>query len=155
MKKLCLLTVLLFAVSLLAQQEGKMGKGAASLEKIKQWERLKIIEVLDLDEDTAVKFFARRNEHEQKVRNNIEERNKVIKEISQAIRKGIKFTDEESLDKLEILQNSEVSIIKMRETFINSLSDILTPQQILRLMLFEHHFRNEIRQKLIEKRRAE
>ena len=32
-------------------------------DKIRELEKIKLIEILDLDEETTLKFFARRNEH--------------------------------------------------------------------------------------------
>jgi hypothetical protein len=157
MKKVLLLNVLvlLLATFVFAQTERRPDPGMPPLEKIQQWEKMKLIEVLDLDEGTAIKFFARRNEYEQKIKESVEERNKQIREISNEIRKGTKFNDSDCLEKLNTILNSETSIIKNREAFLKSLTDILSPQQILKLAVFEHHFRNEIRQKLIEKRKGD
>lgn len=121
--------------------------------KIEQLEQLKLIEVLDLDEETSVRFFARRNEHQKE----IESMEKRSSDLFYQLEKSLKSDkgDTESEQKkivAELLDNKEKIELK-RKQFILSLSDMLTTQQISKYVLFEKRFKEELRKILLQKRR--
>jgi hypothetical protein len=62
-------------------------------ERMEQLEKIKLLEVLDLDEETSVRFFARRNEFKEEHHKVMEERQALIFEMEQALRNE-KSTDE-------------------------------------------------------------
>ena len=73
-----------FIVSINAQQERHRWKN--EIDKYEQLEKVKLIEVLNLDEETTLKFFARRNESKSKMREINDELHKLMDKGGDRIR---------------------------------------------------------------------
>jgi Spy/CpxP family protein refolding chaperone len=144
-----ILTVLLSINSSTAQNFGK--KERKRMNRIDQLERVKLIETLNLTEEQSIRFFARRNEH----RKEIESIEKKIDDQLQELESLLNSSEnkESSLKKLneEILANRE-KIEAKRKQFIYSLNDILTTEQISKLLLFERRFREQIKDLILKRK---
>jgi len=121
-------------------------------EKLEQLEKIKLIESLDMDEDTSIRFFARRNESKRE----IQELEKKTDDIIFELEKSFNTEDKNQVEKQkqlisEMLKNRE-SIELKRNQFINSLGDILSTEQIAKLIVFEKKFRDEIRNVLFDRK---
>lgn len=150
MKKFIILFLLsTLTVSIAQNEEGKHHKRFSK--KFKELEKIKLIETLNLDEETTLRFFARRNSAKNKIESLLEDSKLNYKNIEEEIsqQNGLQNFDELLLNKHTI----EKQIIEEREKFINSLNDILTKEQILKFVLFERKFKMDIRDLLIEKGR--
>lgn len=145
----CFLITILFFSNLNAQEFRRQDR--QGMHRVEQLERLKLIETVNISEEQAIRFFARRNEH----RKEIESIEKKIDESMEEIDKILKSGEikESTLKKLneEILVNRE-KIEAKRKQFILSLNDILTTEQISKLLLFERRFREEIRDLILKRR---
>jgi hypothetical protein len=128
-------------------------KGSKPLEKIEQWEKSKLIDLLKMNEENSVRFFARRNEHQDKMKEILDQRDQFMKELTKEFEEGAKHNDNAYREKLNNLLSFDLRLMKEKESFLRSLNDILTTQQILKLSVFELKFRKEIREKLIERDR--
>lgn len=110
--------------------------------KIEQLEKIKLIEALDMDEQTTLKFFARRNE----MRDRVDELNDSLDTITDNLE--TKFSNKDESGYKELV-SKYLSIQKQigaeHHKFISSLYDILTNEQIAKLIVFEKRFREEIR----------
>lgn len=122
------------------------------MHRIEQLERVKLIESLNLSEEQAVRFFARRNDHRREIESLNDKIDQSMEEIDRIINSG--DVKESTLKKLneEILSYRE-KIESKRKQFILSLNDILTTEQISKLLLFERRFHEEIRALIIQKRK--
>jgi len=118
--------------------------------QIRQLEQLKLIEVLDLDEETSVRFFARRNKYLDNVAKFQKKRNRLVNELERKIEDGEKYNAKEYREKLETL---EKKILQEKINFFNSLDDILTNEQLGKLIVFQKRFRREIMREMMKKRR--
>jgi transposase-like protein len=135
------------------QRSDKPMHGPKPIEKIEQWEKAKLIELLNLNEENSVRFFARRNEHQNKMKDIIDQRDQFMKDLTRELQEGTKQNDNTYRDKLNNLISFDSRLMKERESFLRSLNDLLTPQQILKLSVYEIKFRKEIREKLMERGR--
>ena len=118
-------------------------------EKIEQLEKIKLIEALDMDEQTTLKFFARRNDS----RNRIDQLNDSLDSIvSNLESKFSKRDDQGYKDLVNKYLSIEKQIAAEHAQFINSLYDILTNEQVAKLIVFEKRFREEIRHLLLRGR---
>lgn len=152
MKKIFLL-LFLFSIllsTLFSQERMRQGKDQRPLQRIEQWEKIKLIDVLNLNEDTAIRFFTRRHENQKKMKEILDQRDDAIKSIEDEIKNGNQ-NDAAYKDKVNALLSLENNIRKERENFIRSLSDLLSPMQIAKLVVFEHRFRKEVRETLMRK----
>src|SRR3989304_343947 len=142
--------IILLSVFANAQQHRNFGRGGMS--RIEELEKIKLIEALNMDEQTTLKFFSRRTEYQNKIKTLNKNGDEQLDKLSDYINtNGNKNTDELKNIINNYLSTTE-SIIKERTKFINSLSDILTYEQISKLLVFEKKFRDEIRGILFRER---
>ena len=67
MKSLITLTLLLIFSMVSAQNRPDRQHHRKFSDRFEELEKLKLLEILDLDEETAIKFFSRRNEMKKKI----------------------------------------------------------------------------------------
>ncbi len=149
MKLLLLFTIILFFQNVNAQEMRR--KEWQRMPRVEQLERIKLIESVDMTEDQSLRFFARRNEHRKEIEALEKRIDETMEEIDKILNSG--EIKESVLKKLneEILTNRE-KIETKRKQFILSLNDILSTEQISKLLLFERRFREEIRDLIIKRR---
>lgn len=150
MKNLIVISLLLlFSFPVLSQEhrERRMMDN-----KIEQLEKVKLIESLNLNEEQSVRFFARRNEHRKEIE-------KLELRADEIIRDLEKLTDEQNdrnIAEQKRLLNEfldiRVQIENKRKQFILSLNDILSPEQVSKLIVFEKRFKDEIRKILMKRK---
>lgn len=125
-----------------------------ALKKIEQLEKSKLIELLNMDENTSIRFFAKRNEHFQKVKALFDERARIINELKNTLdeNKGNDVFYKEQINKLLDIENR---MSAEKENYYKSLSSILNPKQMAKLAVFEFMFRKELTHSMIKKMRKE
>jgi hypothetical protein len=143
------LILLLFPVFLSAQDDGGERRPFKKLEKLEQ---IKLIEALKMNEETSVRFFARQQESKKKIR----EYDKQSRDCLLKMKKILDEKPDKNCSDLKKLSDEYMKLLvkmqKERMSFINSLSDILSTEQIARLILFEKNFREEIRNLLFNEK---
>lgn len=148
----CFLLLLIFlSGNLLAQREKWHDEDAKA--KFEQLEKIKLIETLEMDEETTLRFFARRTEHKKQqdeIQKNIQE---MIDNLDVIFKSGRAVTVEEIKADINEINNLQIQLDKNRVDFINSLSDILSYEQIAKLLVFEKRFRNEVRKLIMKERK--
>jgi len=148
---LSLLTLIMLSTTLFAQR-GKWQDEEAR-EKFEQLEKIKLIETLEMDEETTLRFFARRSEHKKQqddIQENIRQK---IDNLDVIFKSGRVATADEIKSDINEINNLQLQFDKGRVDFVNSLSDILSYEQIAKLIIFEKRFRNEVRKLLIKERK--
>ena len=110
-----------------------------------------MLEILELDEETTLKFFTRRNKNKKNMKELLNEGEGIYEKMEEAISKegNVKEYDLLIEDALMI----EKKMINEKSNFLNSLTDILTKEKILKLVLFERNFKRDVRDLLIERGR--
>jgi Spy/CpxP family protein refolding chaperone len=157
MKQLLLVVTLffVFAVTAVAQdlgKEEKTHKRRAPMKKIEELEKIKLLDVLSLDEATSIKLFTRRNQDRTKIWDYEDKINNVLQNIESEVKKG----NDKDVNKIQKLNedycNLSMEVEKEKLNFLKSLSDILTPEQVGKYIVFERKFRDEIRDLLMKER---
>jgi Spy/CpxP family protein refolding chaperone len=122
------------------------------MKKIEELEKVKLLDILNMDEATSLKFFSSRDQSREKIFNNEDKNIEILNKIESEGKKG-KDKDANKIQKLndEYIHTS-IEIEKERMNFLRSLNDILTPEQIGKYIVFEKRFREEIRDLLIKER---
>lgn len=139
-KEFILLLVIILIPAVILAQGRRERKGPR--EKIEQLEKIKLIDALNMDEQTTLKFFARRNEF----RNKMDSLNDSLDTIVDVLES--KFPDGTESDYKSLVNkylNIEKQIATEHTQFISSLYDILSTEQVAKLIVFEKRFREEIR----------
>lgn len=132
--------IIIISVTSFAQPMGKM----RPFQKMEELKKIKLIEILEMNEETSLKFFTRRSEHMKRIELLNESGRIKIDQIDEMI-KSRKDKNDPALKKSidEYLQNQE-NIIRERQSFFKTVSDILTTEQLAKLVVFEERFRNEV-----------
>ena len=147
-----LITLLFFSVSSVCAQ-GHHGRGDEVKEKIEQLEKIKLIEVLHMDEETTLRFFARRTEHRtqmEELHNKLKEKIDYLDVLLKSDRMLLEGDLKAAID--EVLDLKE-EIVRKKIEYINSLDDILTYDQIAMLLVFEDKFRQELQRIIFRERK--
>ena len=142
---LIFLSSMIFAQPHSKKRNNEFGKRFEDLEKIK------LLEILDLDEESAIKFFSRRNEY----KNRLKEIKSESEELLLVMEKALET--EENNDQFSSYINNSLEIERKfmleKSNFYKSVEDILSQEQIVKLILFERKFKRDIRDLLIERGR--
>jgi hypothetical protein len=146
---------IIFAAAVLPQdmKHGQgMGRRRAPMKKIEELEKIKLLDVLNLDEATSAKLFTRRNQNRTKIWDLEDKINDNLQNIESEVKKG-KDADGNKIQKMnEIYMNLSMEVEKEKLSFLRSLPDILTQEQIGKYIVFERKFREEIRDLLMKER---
>ncbi|MFC2083978.1 hypothetical protein ACFLS9_02885 [Bacteroidota bacterium] len=137
---------------LFAQERDFLRRREMAQNKLEELEKIKIIEILDMDEETTLRFFSRRETHLEQQKKLIEERNDEIEQLEDKIR-AEEFEEEFYKEKIEIILDFEQKAFAARKEFLTSLSDILTTEQIAKLIVFEIKFKREVREAFFRRHR--
>jgi hypothetical protein len=121
-------------------------------DKLEQLEKIKLIETLDLDEETSIRFFARRNDSRKEIQDLERKADDIIFELEKSFSSSDKNQDEKYKKLISEMLKIRESIESKRNQFIKSLDDILTTEQIAKLIVFEKKFRDEIRNVLFDRK---
>lgn len=118
--------------------------GGKARERMEQFEKIRLLEILDLDEDVAVKFFTRKDKHRDRMSEIMKKRNQLMKKLYKETSEGNK---EETYYKQKISEVLEIEseLAQERKNFVDSLWDLLTAEQIAMVVTFESQFRSEVR----------
>ncbi len=141
----------LFVVSLLVcsnvvrSQPRMPGPGMEGrMERLQQFKKLRLIEVLNLNEEESIKFFARYNKFEEELRDLEQQRNGILDNLETLIRREEK---EEAYKKdFDDLLALGQKLSDARVRFYNDARGMLTPKQVAKLLVFERNFNRDLRE---------
>ncbi|MCH7516957.1 MAG: hypothetical protein IIB08_07540 [Bacteroidetes bacterium] len=122
-------------------------------DKLIQLENIKIIETLDMDEETTLRFFSRRNELHTKADNLTKRSDEIITQLEVIFKAGKVYTEAELRSLIVEANNIHTEIVQTKSEFINSLDDILTTEQIAKLIIFERRFKDELKRAMFKGRK--
>jgi hypothetical protein len=122
-------------------------------ERIEHFKKIRLIEMLDMKEEQSVRFFARLNEHDKAKRDLTKEKMDVLDKIERLVRNHAEGKEFQMLFPDVIASNEKILLEDQK--FFDSLSDILSPEQRGKYLLFERQFEREIREAMrdIQRRR--
>lgn len=150
MKKIIFLAVVLLLVSDLAYSQVVKPRKQRMENRIEKLEQMKLIESLVLDEETTLKFFARRSEHQNEMKTLQQKASDKLLQIEELMNKNV--SEQELQKKIAEYSLIENNIHNERSKFISTLNDILTAEQIAKLLIFEKKFKQEIKDVIIRER---
>ncbi len=142
--------LLLFPLVAFAQPPAPI-EGSRPFERIEQWKKIRLIEILDMKEDQSARFFARLNEHDTQRRELHKEKGEVLDRLDRLVRNRASAAELEKAIP-EVLAVDD-RIHDEQNKFLLSLGDILTVDQRAKLVLFERQFEKELRDAMREAQR--
>ena len=151
MKKILVPFFVVLFIPLVVFSQPMRHQDKGPMKKIEELEKIKLIDALGMNEETTLRFFARRAKFKSEQFKLYNEENELINKMENALQNG-KTSDTDLKNMINQYFDLENQIIKSKQKFINSLPDILTYQQISKLLVFEKRFREEIRNLLFRER---
>ncbi|CUS84106.1 hypothetical protein [Candidatus Kryptobacter tengchongensis] len=119
-------------------------------ERILEFKKVRLLEILKLDEQTSVKFLNKYTKFSNDIDAIEVERERVVNEIEAKLRKGDKDGYDRAIQELIDLGKKEY---ELRLNFYKELKEILTDQQIAQVIVFERNFRREFMEAVREMQR--
>jgi Spy/CpxP family protein refolding chaperone len=114
------------------------------MHRVEQFKKIRLMEVLKLDEDESIRFFNRYDKFEEEMRGLERERNKIIDDVDSLVKQdGKDAAYQKDFDELIALGQK---VADTRTHFYNEVRGILTPQQVAKLIVFERDFGRELRE---------
>jgi hypothetical protein len=125
--------------------------GGNPSERIEQWKKVRLIEILDMKEDQSVRFFARLNEHDALRRELVKAKGEALDRLDRMVRNRASAAE---LEKgIPEVFTADEKIREEQKRFFSSLGDVLTTEQRAKLLLFERQFEKELREAMREAQR--
>ncbi len=152
MKKLILLLIIIVSITVTLNAQRKHDRRHQVPDKILQLEKIKLIEILEMDEETTLKFFSRRSEFERKMDKIHKAINEELDKMEQTVNSD-NVQDEELKAAIEELNLMHQKLDENKSDFTNSLDDILSYEQIAKMILFERRFKEELRRAIFKDKR--
>ena len=153
MKIIYLTAVIVFGFVASISPQKKFGRDGEMRERMAQLEKIKLIEVMNMDEETTLRFFSRRADFIKKhdeMRDIIDGK---IDQLEATIKSARMVTDSELQNMINEIIELHTSLENKRAEFIRSLNDILSTEQIARYVVFEKRFKDELRKLLFHDRK--
>ncbi|MCH7974058.1 MAG: hypothetical protein IIA48_04760 [Bacteroidetes bacterium] len=147
-------TIILFLILLIipvSYSQNKMKMHKVRMNKLEQLERLKLIDVLDLDEETTLRFFVRQKELRNRMEEYKKEGVKLLTKMKYLINNDDKKDELKSTTDYYLALGEKIA--NKKTGFVKSLNDIFTEEQIAKLLIFEMKFREDIRGMLFKMRK--
>jgi gas vesicle protein len=152
MKSFYFIIALFIGISITSFAQPDRGKMKKQRSKIHQLEKIKLIEALNLDENTSIKFFVRRNDMQNETELLQDKSDDIMNKIGNTIDSNDKNIESVQKQLITELLNVRQKMDDIRNQFIDSLSDLLPTDKIARYLVFEQKFREEIRKILFDRR---
>ncbi len=126
-------------------------QGDRPSDRIENLRKVRLVEVLELKEDQSVRFLARMNDHDKARRDLMKERGDALDRLERLIRN--KADDGEFTKGFAEVAAIDDKLTTERRSFFAGLSDILTPTQRAKMLIFERRFEKELREAMREAQR--
>jgi len=147
--KLFLLCLLVVPVQLLAQPGPP--QDSRQFERIEQWKKVRLIEILEMKEDQSVRFFSRMSEHDRQRRELMHARGEALDKLERLVRNRAGSAELEKV--IPEVLDLDSRIREEQRNFFSGLGDILTVVQQAKFLLFERQFEKELREAMREVQR--
>ncbi|MCX7880315.1 MAG: hypothetical protein N2517_06615 [Ignavibacteria bacterium] len=141
--------ILVVFAFILALQEAFAQPAIRARERVSEFKKLKLLDILELDEKTSEKFLAKYNAQEKVVKEKHEKLQENMLDLEYLLRK--------KASKDEIAKQTQ-KVLDAQKDFANAMFDlqkeirgILDDIQFAKFILFENRFRTELQRMIIEK----
>ena len=149
---LTILSFFLLTQIISAQEHFPKGRWGIPGGKIAELEKIKLIEELQMDEETTLRFFSRRSLHFETQRKTEFRRDSLLTLLNNKIKEGDSKLN--YLMEIDKILDIDKELSDERLKFFKSLSNIFSHQQLAKLLIFEKNFRNEIRKQILRQGRG-
>ncbi|MBI5646044.1 MAG: hypothetical protein HY962_03865 [Ignavibacteriae bacterium] len=139
---LLLLPLTLILTANACAQDDEPG-GVNGRQRLEQYRHLKMIEALDLNEEQAIRLFAREKEFRASEKARAEQRQDILARL-RTLSKGTP-SEADVQKEITALTNIAAEMAAARRDYVLGLKDLLSTKQIAQLVVFEDTFMKEVR----------
>jgi hypothetical protein len=132
----------LICVTVAAQDVDAPVQGKAA-ERIEQFKKIRMMEVLGMDEQTSIRFFGRYDRNLDAMKTLRKQQLKALGEI-QSLRKS-RAADREYAKVVAELRSLEEQVNQTKSKYLDELKDVLTSKQLAEYLVFELRFQQNLR----------
>lgn len=139
---LVIISPLILSTDLIAQDQLPTRGHAA--ERIEQFKKVRLMEVLKMDEETSIRFFARYNKHVEILRTIQNDHNTLIDQLQSLTQSKANNSDIEQA--IKDIKLCEEKIVETRSQFLEELKEIISIKQVAEYVVFERNFNKNLRE---------
>jgi uncharacterized protein (DUF2342 family) len=132
----------MISTDLIAQDQPPTRGPAA--ERIEQFKKVRLMEVVKMDEETSVRFFARYNKYEETLRTIQKDHNALVDQLQDLTKSNANNSDIEQA--IKDIGMSEEKIAETRSKFLEELKGVLSLKQVAEYVVFERNFNKNLRE---------
>ncbi len=139
-------SLVLLAVALAFAQDDPPGPPmqGPGAQRVEQWKKVRLMEILKLDDETAIRFFNRYNKHQEDLRDVQRQREETLRRLESLRRSNAADAD---IDKaIQDLRSVEGKILETRDRFWKELRTVLNTKQFADYVFFESTFNRQLRE---------
>jgi hypothetical protein len=118
-------------------------------ERIMQLKKIKLLEILNLDEQGSQNFLVKYSSYEKKVEEKKVALDFAVEELETAVRK--KQSKDELSSKTQKVLQAQKEFIEILEETSRSIKSILNEENYAKFLIFEHKFKDEIQKIIMNK----
>jgi DNA repair exonuclease SbcCD ATPase subunit len=133
---------LILCSNLIAQDRPQMrGPGA---ERIEQFKKVRLMEVLKMDEETSIRFFARYDKYIESLHAIQKDHNALIDQLQKLTTSNANNSDIEQA--IKDIGMCEEKIAETRSKFLEELKSVISIKQVGEYVVFERNFNRNLRE---------
>ncbi|MCX6144226.1 MAG: hypothetical protein NTZ35_13505 [Ignavibacteriales bacterium] len=126
-----------------AAQDAQAHVQGKAAERVEQYKKIRMMEVLGLDEQSSIKFFTRYDKNLEVMKDLRQKQVQTLARI-QSLRKS-KASDNEYAKVVSDLRSLEDRVNQTKSKYIDDLKDALTSKQLAEYLVFELRFQQNLR----------
>lgn len=146
-----LLMAIATATTLSAQPRHPMPDRHARPERLEKFKTMRLVEILKLDEETAVRFYAKQNAHEDKFHELMKSRNDAIDRLADISNDG-KDTADVGKTCARVLDLDQ-QMFAERQRYQEEMRGFLSPAQFAKFLIFERNFGRNVHEAMRDMRK--
>ena len=144
-RRIMLVTVgIVMGVAIVTAQDTQAQTPGKATERVEQYKKIRMMEVLGLDEQASIKFFVRYNKNTEAMKELRQKQLQALKRI-QDLRKT-KASDGEYAKVITDLRSLDDQVNQTKANYIDDLKDVLTSKQLAEYLVFELRFQQNLRE---------
>ena len=153
----CLLVLTAFFVRGAAAQSPDHQGRKERVDRVERFKQMRLIEELQLGEEEAVRFMAKRKEHEDRMKELAGERNAILDGLEKGIGVNSKEApdvkpDEAAIEKeLARVFEQDRKLLEERKRYQDEMRKMLPTEKFARMLIFEREFQTQVRNAMGER----
>jgi len=118
-------------------------------ERIEQLKKIRLIDILELDESGAEKFFARYNQYQKKVEESLSNLRQAVSDLENSVRTK---TNKDYSRKSDVVIDKQAELANAVSEKLRALKSILTEEQYAKFIVFESNFAAQLQKMILERK---